>query len=110
MNTTLSTIFVKQDGQSAYGSRYAGNRIRQRLLDAIETATGPVTLDFAGVDFVAPGFADELIGVLVYYSGKSWFDQHVRLVNLDSEVAEDIHQAIETRQRLRDRRLAKNAA
>ena len=110
MNTILPTIRIKQYGQSAYGSRHTGNRIRQHVLDVIDTANGPVVLDFDGIDFVAPGFADELIGVLVYHSGKAWSDEHVHLVNLDGEVAEEVHQAIAARQRLRDRKLAAHAA
>lgn len=103
---TITTIHIREDGQSAYGSRYSGNRIRQQVADAIEAGQEKVTLDFAGVEFVGPGFVDELLGVLVYHCGKEWFDRHLGWVNAEPEVEDEIHEIINYRNDLREQRLA----
>jgi len=100
------TICVSQASQRAYDSRYSGKRVRQAVLKALAEGPAPVVLDFKDVDFVAPGFADELVGVLVYNQGLPWLEQHIRLVNLDPDVGDDIQQAIRWRQRLRDQHRA----
>lgn len=88
------------------GGRSLALAIRKAAVEAGRRDGWPVTLDFTGIDFITPGAADELVGVLVYRHGRAEFDNHVRLANADPMTREMLDRVIENRLRLREKRLS----
>jgi anti-anti-sigma regulatory factor len=74
-------------------TRDRGARMRAELLEARDTATGPLTIDFAGVQSASYSFVDEFVGKLA----ESMAPDAPRLVNLPPMIARTIESSLRRR-------------
>ncbi|WP_455108708.1 STAS-like domain-containing protein [Porphyromonas sp.] len=64
------------------GTRVAGMRARNQILNIIKAASSPITLDFTHVDTLSSSYADELLVKLLLELGLLRFNQAIRLKGL----------------------------
>lgn len=90
----ILTIHIVEHGTDL-SSRSTGRRIRE--VAELRAETGSVILDFAGVHSVTHSFADELLAVLVAQKGETWFKNHIRVRNHNSDIRLTLLDAIDQR-------------
>lgn len=105
MSDNRITVASWIPANEALGGRALALTIRRAILRAGNTAGWPVTVDFSGVDFITPGAADELLGVLAYRNGREDFDAHIRIENAEA-IKPDVDAVVAQRLRQRAKRRA----
>jgi len=97
-NDDSSIIHYKLiDKKSGYGTRKAGERVRNEVVNLTKESGQIVDLDFKGVGVVSSSFADELVGKLFLYLGPLKFNQLIRMTNMNSSIEAIINKAMEQR-------------
>jgi hypothetical protein len=82
---------------SGTGTRDAGKRIRNEVINLHNDTRSPVELDFSGVSVVSSSFADELIGKLVAEYGFFSFNQIFRLRGMNVTVQSIMNRSVSQR-------------
>jgi hypothetical protein len=79
------------------GTRPAGKRLRNEVLNIFNDTKRPIILDFEGVEIVGSSFADELVAQLVIHFGFFGFNQVIRLSNMVSRVQAIVERSVSQR-------------
>jgi len=90
-------IYKLSEQSSGTGTREAGERIRNEIVNLRNETCSPVELDFTGVSVVSSSFADELIGKLVAEYGFFGFNQGFRLKGMNSTVQSIVNRSVSQR-------------
>ncbi len=75
-----------KDRAQGYGTRKAGLKVRNEVINLHSESKQPINLDFKGINLISSSFADELIGKLVLHYGFFGFNNVIRLRNMNSVV------------------------
>src|SRR3989344_7252992 len=81
-----SLVFRLKEKTSGTGTRQAGMRMRNDLMNLFSSSRKQIDLDFTGIAVVSSSFADELVGKLVTELGFSAFSRIFRLINMNDVV------------------------
>jgi hypothetical protein len=84
-------VFLLKDKSSGFGTRKAGQKMRNEIINIHQETGQPVVIDFSGIALVASSFADEFLGKLVLELGFFGFNSAIRLRNM-SELTQSIVQ------------------
>ena len=89
----MIVINVKSEsgGFDFIGSRWGGERIREKMKEELDKDDGSVTLDFTGVDQVTQSFIDEFFGIIVRAFGVEYITNRVKLVNENQSIKDTIN-------------------
>ena len=75
------------DNSQGTGTREAGERLRNDVINAIRRKSRSIILDFAQVQTVSSSFIDEFIAMLVLQMGFIAFNKLVRIINMNDRVS-----------------------
>ena len=75
------------DNSQGTGTREAGERLRNDVINAIRRKSRSIILDFAQVQTVSSSFIDEFIAKLVLQMGFIAFNKLVRIINMNDRVS-----------------------
>ncbi len=84
-------VFLLKEKSSGFGTRKAGQKMRNEVINLHHETGQPVVIDFEGITLVASSFADEFLGKLVLELGFFGFNSAIRLRNM-SELTQSIVQ------------------
>ncbi|MBL7809904.1 MAG: STAS-like domain-containing protein [Saprospiraceae bacterium] len=90
-NESGEIIFLLKEKSSGFGTRKAGQKMRNEVLNIHHETGQSVVIDFDGIALVASSFADEFLGKLVLELGFFGFNKVIRLRNM-SELTQSIVQ------------------
>ena len=90
-NDEGEVIFMLKDKSEGFGTRKAGRKMRNEIINIHQETKQPLIIDFEGIALVASSFADEFIGKLVLEFGFFGFNNVIRLRNM-SELTQSIVQ------------------
>jgi len=90
-------IYQLSERSLGTGTRQAGERVRNEILNIYTKTKGQITIDFANITIVSSSYADELIGKLVVKFGFYGFNQYIRLVNMNELVQSIIYRSVTQR-------------
>lgn len=79
---------------SGFGTRQAGERIRNQLLNIHQQSNQVIVIDFKGVELISSSFADELLGKLVVEFGFFGFNNLIRMRNMNSLVQSIVQRSV----------------
>ena len=84
----MSVIRIKDfiENSDFAGSRLSGEKIREQIVQDIESKKDGVTLDFAQIKMITQSFGDELLGILTRGYGIEYIKKNIRLVNETDEI------------------------
>jgi hypothetical protein len=86
--------FVLKDQKTGFGTRDAGIRTKNEVLNLKAQTNGKVLIDFEGIGIVTSSFADEFIGKLYAEMGPINFASAIVLINMNDAVKVIIDRAI----------------
>jgi anti-anti-sigma regulatory factor/anti-sigma regulatory factor (Ser/Thr protein kinase) len=90
--------FVLHDEASSFGSRLAGEPVRNKLVNLVRMSEGRrVVVDFRGVPLVSSSFADEVFGKLFVELGPTRFMRAFEFTSISDTVRSLIDKAISQR-------------
>ena len=89
-----SLVFRLKDKTSGTGTRQAGMRMRNDLMNLFSSSRKQIDLDFTGIAVVSSSFADELVGKLVTELGFSAFSRIFRLINMNDVVEAVVNRSV----------------
>ena len=75
------------DNSQGTGTREAGERLRNDVINTIRRKGRSIILDFAQVQTVSSSFIDEFIAKLVLQMGFIAFNKLVRIINMNDRVS-----------------------
>ncbi len=85
-NSTGEIDYQVRDKAQGFGTRKAGLKVRNDIINIYNETRQPINLDFKGINLISSSFADELIGKLVLHFGFFGFNNVIRLRNMNSVV------------------------
>jgi len=87
---------VKEKSQG-YGTRKAGIRVRNEILNIYKESQKPINVDFKGISLISSSYADEVIGKLVIEFGFFGFNNVIRLKNMNKIVQSILQRSVSQR-------------
>ena len=91
--------FLVADETTGYGTRIAGSRLRNKVLNYFERIDSPKTIeiDFSGVSMISSSFADEFIGKLISEIGFFRFTKLISLTGVSDVIEPIINRSVSQR-------------
>jgi len=89
--------FILLQKSSGFGTRQAGERIRNQILNIHQQSNQVIVIDFQGVELISSSFADELLGKLVVEFGFFGFNNLIRMRNMNSLVQNIVQRSVSQR-------------
>lgn len=89
--------FILLEKSSGFGTRQAGERIRNQILNIHQQSNQVIVIDFKGVELISSSFADELLGKLVVEFGFFGFNNLIRMRNMNSLVQNIVQRSVSQR-------------
>jgi len=89
--------FILLQKSSGFGTRQAGERIRNQILNIHQQSNQVIVIDFKGVELISSSFADELLGKLVVEFGFFGFNNLIRMRNMNSLVQNIVQRSVSQR-------------
>lgn len=89
--------FILIQKSSGFGTRQAGERIRNQILNIYQQSNQVIVIDFKGVELISSSFADELLGKLVVEFGFFGFNNLIRMRNMNSLVQNIVQRSVSQR-------------
>lgn len=89
--------YLVREESEGYGTRVAGARVRNDVINLMQEHHGGILLDFDGIDLITSSYADEFIGKLVDHFGFVGFNQLFRLINLSGLAQGIVHRSVAMR-------------
>ncbi len=80
-----------------FGTRKAGEMMRNNVVNLITDTKKPIKLNFKGIRMISSSFADEFIGKLFNIYGPIGFANYFTLTNMDETVKQIVTQAVDKR-------------
>lgn len=96
-NNTGEIEYIIKERSQGYGTRKAGSRVRNDILNIYNESKKPINLDFKGVSLISSSFADEVIGKLVLEFGFFGFNNVIRLKNMNNVVQSILQRSVSQR-------------
>lgn len=96
-NETGEIIFVVKDKSSGFGTRKAGAKMRNEVVNIYKETGQIISIDFEGIALVASSFADEFIGKLVLELGFFGFNNVIRLRNMNELTQSIVQKSVSQR-------------
>ncbi len=95
MEISSNELYFKlADETSGFGTRQAGERMRNKLLNAHQQSNKVIVLDFTGIDLISSSFADELLGKLVVEFGFFGFNNFFKMKNMNSLIQSIVQRSV----------------
>lgn len=91
---TGETLFRIIEHSDSFGTRDAGLKMRNEILNIIKQADTTIILDFEGVDIVSSSFADELLGKLVVSLGFFGFNKLVKMKGMNPDLQAVVQRSV----------------
>ena len=94
-----SLHFVLSEETSGYGTRIAGERVRNKVINCFNRVDAPskILIDFSGISMISSSFADEFIGKLVADLGFYRFTNTVSFVGVSPTIEMIINRSVSQR-------------
>jgi anti-anti-sigma regulatory factor len=89
--------YTLKERTAGTGTRASAMRIRNEIVNLLNSNTRPVLLDFDGVSVISSSFADELIGKLLITLGFVAFNQTIHLRNMNPTVQAIVQRSVNQR-------------
>jgi len=91
--------FVVREEATGFGTRIAGERIRNKVLNYLKRIDTPtkVNIDFSGISMISSSFADEFIGKLIVELGFFRFTKLITMTNVNSTVEPILNRSVSQR-------------
>lgn len=91
--------FVLSEEASGYGTRIAGERVRNKVINCFTRLDAPskIVIDFSGISMISSSFADEFIGKLVANLGFYRFTNTVSFVGVSPTIEMIINRSVSQR-------------
>jgi hypothetical protein len=97
MNETGYLLYKLSENSAGTGTRMAGERSRNEVLNLLTQSQKVIELDFTGVGILSSSFADEFVGKLVVRFGFYGFNQAFRLRGLNQTNQAILHRSVSQR-------------
>lgn len=82
---------------SGFGTRQAGARLRNQILNIFQQSNQVILIDFRGVELISSSFADELLGKLVIELGFFGFNTLIKMKNMNSLIQSIVQRSVSQR-------------
>jgi anti-anti-sigma regulatory factor len=89
--------YTLKERTAGTGTRASAMRIRNEIVNLLNSNKRPVLLDFDGVSVISSSFADELIGKLLITLGFVAFNQTIHLRNMNPTVQAIVQRSVNQR-------------
>lgn len=90
-------LFKLSEQTSGFGTRQAGERIRNKILNIHQQSDRIIIIDFSGIEIISSSFADELLGKLVIEYGFFGFNNLFKLKNMNGLIQNIVQRSISQR-------------
>lgn len=89
--------YILREKEGGFGTRRAGERLRNEIMNIFKESQKPLILDFKGIGVISSSFADEMIGKLVIEFGFFGFNNIIRLRNMNPLVQSILQRSVSQR-------------
>lgn len=91
--------FVVSEETTGYGTRVAGIRVRNKVLNYLQRLDSPtrINIDFTGISMISSSFADEFIGKIIAELGFLRFTKIINLTNVSPSVELILNRSVSQR-------------
>ena len=91
--------FVVSAETTGYGTRIAGIRVRNKILNYLRRLDAPsgINIDFSGISMISSSFADEFIGKLIAELGFLRFTKIINLINVSPSIESILNRSVSQR-------------
>lgn len=91
--------FVLANESSGFGTRIAGERLRNKVLNYLNRIENPsrIALDFSGISMISSSFADEFVGKLIAELGFFRFTKIITLCGVSPTIEPIINRSVSQR-------------
>jgi hypothetical protein len=96
-NETGEIVFNLFEKSSGFGTRQAGERIRNQILNIYQQSNQVIVIDFKGIELISSSFADELIGKLVIEFGFFGFNNIIKLKSMNTLIQSIVQRSVSQR-------------
>lgn len=96
-NDSGEIVFSLHEKSSGFGTRQAGERIRNQILNIHQQSNQVIVIDFRQIELISSSFADELIGKLVIEFGFFGFNNIIKLKNMNTLIQSIVQRSVSQR-------------
>ena len=95
-NEKGDVVFTLSEQATGYGTRIAGERARNNVINIIEEsgANNIIQIDFSDISIISSSFADEFIGKLLATLGFFKFSRLIKMVNMNDVIEVIINRSV----------------
>ena len=104
----MSVIRIKDfiKNSNFAGSRKKGEKIREKIVQDIQSSEDGVTLDFVQIKMITQSFGDEILGILTRANGIGYIKNNIRLVNENKDIKDILNYVIQYSKKYHNEKVA----
>ena len=89
--------FKLAENSSGFGTRQAGERVRNLIINLYRQSNKVIIIDFSGIELISSSYADELIGKLVIEFGFFGFNNLIKLKHMNNLTQKIVQRSVSQR-------------
>lgn len=96
-NNYAEIVYILAKTTGGYGTRKAGQRVRNEIINLHTESNKVIVIDFSGIGVISSSFADELLGKLMAELGFFGFNNLIKLKGMNTTIQSIINRSISQR-------------